>query len=116
MFPVGVADQAAGARRRRGGSALPVADKPDSQEICFVPDGDYAAFVAAGSPRSHAAARSSTRRATRSARTAASTASRSASARGSAIASPTPLYVLRIDAESRERHRRSARRRSSDTR
>jgi tRNA-specific 2-thiouridylase len=25
---------------------LPVADKPDSQEICFVPDGDYAAFVA----------------------------------------------------------------------
>jgi tRNA-specific 2-thiouridylase len=22
-----------------------VADKPDSQEICFVPDGDYAAFV-----------------------------------------------------------------------
>ena len=25
--------------------ALPVADKPDSQEICFVPDGDYAAFV-----------------------------------------------------------------------
>jgi tRNA-uridine 2-sulfurtransferase len=25
--------------------ALPVADKPDSQEICFVPDGDYARFV-----------------------------------------------------------------------
>jgi tRNA-specific 2-thiouridylase len=24
---------------------LPVADKPDSQEICFVPDGDYASFV-----------------------------------------------------------------------
>jgi tRNA-specific 2-thiouridylase len=24
---------------------LPVADKPDSQEICFVPDGDYADFV-----------------------------------------------------------------------
>src|SRR5260221_10890245 len=29
------------ARRRR----LPVADKPDSQEICFIPDHDYAAFV-----------------------------------------------------------------------
>jgi tRNA-specific 2-thiouridylase len=26
---------------------LPVADKPDSQEICFVPDHDYAAFVSA---------------------------------------------------------------------
>jgi tRNA-specific 2-thiouridylase len=25
--------------------ALPVADKPDSQEICFVPDGDYASFI-----------------------------------------------------------------------
>ncbi|MDR3239408.1 MAG: tRNA 2-thiouridine(34) synthase MnmA [Clostridiales bacterium] len=24
---------------------LPVAHKPDSQEICFVPDGDYAAFI-----------------------------------------------------------------------
>ena len=24
---------------------MPVADKPDSQEICFVPDGDYARFV-----------------------------------------------------------------------
>ena len=24
---------------------LPVANKPDSQEICFVPDGDYASFV-----------------------------------------------------------------------
>ena len=30
------------ARRHR----LPVADKPDSQELCFVPDGDYATFVA----------------------------------------------------------------------
>jgi len=28
---------------RRAG--IPVADKPDSQEICFVPDGDYAAFI-----------------------------------------------------------------------
>lgn len=24
---------------------LPVADKPDSQEICFIPDGDYADFI-----------------------------------------------------------------------
>jgi tRNA-uridine 2-sulfurtransferase len=33
--------------RRRG---LPVADKPDSQEICFIPDHDYAAFVATHLP------------------------------------------------------------------
>ena len=43
-FPVGALDKTAVREyaRERG---LPVADKPDSQEICFVPDGDYAAFV-----------------------------------------------------------------------
>jgi tRNA-specific 2-thiouridylase len=34
------------ARRRR----LPVADKPDSQEICFIPDNDYRSFVSRHSP------------------------------------------------------------------
>jgi tRNA-specific 2-thiouridylase len=34
------------ARARR----LPVADKPDSQEICFIPDNDYATFVASNAP------------------------------------------------------------------
>ncbi len=29
---------------------LPVADKPDSQEICFIPDDDYAAFVSKHAP------------------------------------------------------------------
>jgi len=29
---------------------LPVADKPDSQEICFVPDDDYASFVTKRAP------------------------------------------------------------------
>jgi tRNA-specific 2-thiouridylase len=49
VFPVGdrpkeaVRDYA----RRRG---LPVAEKPDSQEICFVPDHDYAAFIERRAP------------------------------------------------------------------
>src|ERR1700738_1416128 len=34
------------ARRRR----LPVADKPDSQEICFIPDNDYRSFVTKSVP------------------------------------------------------------------
>ena len=34
------------ARRRR----LPVAEKPDSQEICFIPDHDYRAFVTKNMP------------------------------------------------------------------
>jgi len=49
LFPVGdlpKADVRAYARARR----LPVADKADSQEICFVPDHDYASFVARQAP------------------------------------------------------------------
>ena len=49
MFPVGSLrkpDVRAQARRL----GLNVADKPDSQEICFVPDGDYASFVARKDP------------------------------------------------------------------
>jgi tRNA-uridine 2-sulfurtransferase len=43
-FPVGDLDKVhvRDYARARG---LPVADKPDSQEICFVPDNDYAGFV-----------------------------------------------------------------------
>jgi tRNA-specific 2-thiouridylase len=43
-FPVGglSKDEVRDVARRLG---LPVAEKPDSQEICFVPDGDYAAFI-----------------------------------------------------------------------
>lgn len=43
-FPVGDLSKEAvrGVARRLG---LSVAEKPDSQEICFVPDGDYAAFI-----------------------------------------------------------------------
>lgn len=32
-------------RRIADEAGLPVAHKPDSQEICFVPDGDYASFI-----------------------------------------------------------------------
>jgi tRNA-specific 2-thiouridylase len=49
MFPVGDRGKDAVreyARQRR----LPVADKPDSQEICFIPDHDYARFVGERTP------------------------------------------------------------------
>jgi tRNA-specific 2-thiouridylase len=49
LFPVGdrPKDQVRDyARRRR----LPVADKPDSQEICFIPDNDYRSFVTRSVP------------------------------------------------------------------
>jgi tRNA-specific 2-thiouridylase len=43
-FPVGALAKG-DVRAYARGRGLPVADKPDSHEICFVPDGDHAAFV-----------------------------------------------------------------------
>ncbi|MFN2446963.1 MAG: tRNA 2-thiouridine(34) synthase MnmA [Vicinamibacterales bacterium] len=49
LFPVGALEKGdvRDVARRFG---LQTADKPDSQEICFVPDGDYAAFVERQAP------------------------------------------------------------------
>ncbi|MCQ2363770.1 MAG: tRNA 2-thiouridine(34) synthase MnmA [Acidaminococcaceae bacterium] len=49
LFPVGeyAKDQI---REIAAKAGLPVANKPDSQEICFVPDGDYAAFIDEAAP------------------------------------------------------------------
>src|SRR3954471_10277824 len=49
VFPVGDRgkDEVRDWAHRRG---LPVAAKPDSQEICFIPDHDYAAFVTRHAP------------------------------------------------------------------
>jgi tRNA-uridine 2-sulfurtransferase len=44
LFPLGELTKDA-VRARARALGLPVADKPDSQEICFAPKGDYAAFV-----------------------------------------------------------------------
>jgi tRNA-uridine 2-sulfurtransferase len=44
LFPVGGLRKS-DVRRLAAERGLPVADKAESQEICFVPDGDYAAFV-----------------------------------------------------------------------
>jgi tRNA-uridine 2-sulfurtransferase len=44
LFPVGDLEKAE-VRRIARERELPTADKAESQEICFVPDGDYAAFV-----------------------------------------------------------------------
>ena len=44
MFPLGAMDKAA-VRDYARSLELPVAAKPDSHEICFVPDGDHAGFL-----------------------------------------------------------------------
>ena len=44
-FPLGHLRDKAATRALAARYGLPVADKPDSQDICFVPDGDYAAVI-----------------------------------------------------------------------
>ena len=101
VFPVGDLNKVeVRAEARRLG--LSVADKPDSQEICFVPDGDYASFVA--------------RRAPAVAREGAIIDERGdvlgshggvhrftvGQRKGLGLSSSAPLYVLKIEAESGE--------------
>jgi tRNA-specific 2-thiouridylase len=101
MFPVGALTKpAVRAQARR--LELNVADKPDSQEICFIPDGDYASFVAKKSP---ALARGGTivaedgeRLGTHGGVHRFTVGQR----KGLGVSAPAPLYVLRIDADSRE--------------
>ncbi len=50
LMPLGAYSKA-DVRRIAEEEGLPVAAKPDSQEICFVPDGDYADFIAARTDR-----------------------------------------------------------------
>jgi tRNA-specific 2-thiouridylase len=44
MFPLGAMEKTA-VRELARQLGIPTAAKPDSQEICFVPNGDYAAFI-----------------------------------------------------------------------
>jgi len=51
LFPLGEMDKGR-TRARAVELDLPVANKPDSQEVCFVPDNDYPAFLAQLIPES----------------------------------------------------------------
>ena len=94
---------------------LPNATKPESQEICFVPDGDYAGFVAArAAGRRAPRARSSTRTGSVLGEHEACTASPSASTAAS-VAALEPRYVLGVDA-ARNRRSRSGRQASLERR
>jgi tRNA-specific 2-thiouridylase len=99
MFPVGALDKAV-VREHARELGLPVAEKPDSHEICFVPDGDHAGFVERhGGERSAGAIRDldgrvvgrhdGVHRFTVGQR------------KGLGLASAIPLYVVGISAEAR---------------
>ena len=98
VFPVGALTKPeVRAEARRLG--LTVADKADSQEICFVPDGDYASFVEsrAGTVRGGAIVNQQGERLATHAGVHRFTVGQR---KGLGIAAQIPLYVLKIDADS----------------
>ena len=105
MFPVGALTKPQ-VREQARRLALTVADKPDSQEICFVPDGDYASFVATKAPAvtrggaivtedgAQVGSHGGVHRFTVGQR------------KGLGVSAHTPLYVLKIDAGTSSGHGR----------
>jgi len=98
VFPVGsLTKPTVRAEARRIG--LTVADKADSQEICFVPDGDYATFVGSRAPSVRAGAVvdiQGQRLATHTGVHRFTVGQR----KGLGVSASVPLYVLEIDADS----------------
>ncbi|HEY8172203.1 MAG TPA: tRNA 2-thiouridine(34) synthase MnmA [Dehalococcoidia bacterium] len=99
MFPVGSLTKPQ-VRREAHRLSLQVAEKPDSQEICFVPDGDYASFVAKKAPgvaqSGAVVAEDGARLGTHAGVHRFTIGQR----KGLGISGPAPMYVLRIDAGS----------------
>jgi tRNA-specific 2-thiouridylase len=96
IFPVGdlqKGDVRAAAAARR----LAVADKPDSHEICFIPDHDTAGFVGRHLPEGPAAGEIVDTGGRRLGRHAGIHRFTVGQRRGLGIASPAPMYVLRLD-------------------
>jgi tRNA-uridine 2-sulfurtransferase len=98
VFPVGLLSKPA-VRAEAHRLGLAVADKPDSQEICFVPDGDYAAFVASRTPDARTGSIVDERGRTLGTHEGVHRFT-IGQRKGLGIATGMPLYVMKIDAES----------------
>jgi tRNA-specific 2-thiouridylase len=99
MFPVGALSKA-DVRDHARRLGLTVADKPDSQEICFVPDGDYAGFVARSRPDVEQAGTIVDEQGRRVGSHGGIHRFTVGQRKGLGLSAPIPMYVLRIDAES----------------
>jgi len=98
LFPLGGLTKSE-VRSRAAAAGLPVAEKPESQEICFVPDDDYAGFLrdrCPGAFRPGPIVDASGRVIGAHDGIAHFTVGQR---KGMGIAAPRPLYVLRVDAE-----------------
>jgi tRNA-specific 2-thiouridylase len=99
VFPIGALgkpDVRLQARRL----GLGVAEKPDSQEICFIPDGDYAAFVARSEPAVARAGAIVNEDGDELGRHGGVHRFTVGQRKGLGVSGPAPMYVLKIEAES----------------
>lgn len=97
LFPLGHMNKEQ-VRELARANALRVAHKKESQEICFIPDNNYRAFMERQCPQAHQPGEilsTSGRKLGRHSGVAAYTVGQR---KGLGITSPTPLYVVHIDA------------------
>jgi tRNA-specific 2-thiouridylase len=100
VFPVGGLSKPE-VREQARRLALAVADKPDSQEICFVPDGDYARFVERQHPDIESGGVIVDAEGRRLGTHGGVHRFTVGQRKGLGIATGSPMYVLKIDADSR---------------
>jgi tRNA-specific 2-thiouridylase len=100
LFPVGDLEKS-DVRRLAARHALPVADKAESREICFVPDGDYAAFVERQAPAADRSGPILDRDGRRLGEHAGIHRYTVGQRKGLGVTSPRPLYVLSVHPETR---------------
>jgi len=101
VFPVGRLTKPE-VREQARRLALNVADKPDSQEICFVPDHDYASFVARHQPDVSRPGAIVNQAGDRLGGHGGIHQFTIGQRKGLGVSAAAPLYVLKIDAESRD--------------
>jgi tRNA-specific 2-thiouridylase len=100
LFPVGHMEKLE-VRRLAREAGLPVADKAESQEICFVPDGDYAGFVERTAPAGDRSGPILDRAGNELGRHGGVHRFTVGQRRGLGLTSARPLYVLRVEPASR---------------
>ena len=106
LFPLGELTKPV-VRELAGRAGLAVAGKPDSQEICFIPGGDYSAFIQAYLAEQERAMPESSGEVVSKAGAVLGTHHgihnfTVGQRKGIGIASPSPLYVLEINPETRQ--------------
>jgi tRNA-uridine 2-sulfurtransferase len=100
VFPLGELEKTA-VRELARARKLPVAEKRDSQEICFVPNNDYAAVIDARAPGASHPGPIVDTKGREVGRHAGIHHFTIGQRKGLGIAAPAPLYVVRLDAATR---------------